>query len=74
MTGIDEVTGVLKREDCLVLPGPPGRLIAVGRHDAADIDILVLEKAVGGFGFRPIRSGLVDGAFRRIREAVAQFD
>jgi len=74
VTGVDEVAGILNREDRLVRLGALGCLASVGCQDLADLNVLVLEKAVCGFGFCPICAGLVDGAFWRVREPVAQRD
>ena len=74
MAGVNEVAGILKREYPLVFLGTLGCLATVGSQDLANINVFVLEEAICGFGLCPICACLVNGAFRSVREPVAQLD
>ena len=61
MTGVDEVTGILQSKNGPVSFGALRSFVAVGRQDLTDLNVVVLEEAICGFGLRPIRACLVDG-------------
>jgi hypothetical protein len=66
VTGVNEVAGILNGENRFVPIGALDRLAAMGCEDLSDRNVLVLEKAVCGFGLCPISASLIDRAFRSV--------